>query len=75
MEFAYLWRAFNRIRRRVGSNGFGANPISWPDIDAFCRHSRFHLAPWEIEIIEMLDDLYLTEQAARRGGTSTTDQD
>lgn len=60
---AYLWRTYNRIRRRAAAGGFGPSPISWADIDAFTRHSRFALAPWEIEIVEQLDDLYMGEQA------------
>jgi len=62
---AYLWRIFNRLRRRVGGNGFGANPISWPDLDAFVRYSRINLAPWEIEVIEDLDDLFLIAMAPK----------
>lgn len=58
----YLWKAYNRLRRRVGSGGFGANPIAWGDIDAFTRHAQFRLMPWEIEIIEEIDDLYLKAQ-------------
>lgn len=75
MALFYLWRTFNRLRRRVGSTGFGANPISWSDIDAFSRHSKFYLAPWEIEIIEELDDLYMTQQAKSQNGDSKTDKD
>ena len=56
---AYLWRIFNRLRRRKGSNGFAMSPIGWPDIDAFVRHSKMPLTPWEIAIIEDLDDLFL----------------
>ncbi|MBW9062373.1 hypothetical protein JNB71_03480 [Rhizobium herbae] len=65
----YLWDAFNRIRRRKGSDFAGPAPISWPDIDAFCRHSRLYLHPWEIAIIEQLDDLYLkvTDKADAQG--------
>lgn len=62
-ELAYLWNAFKRIRRRIGSSGFGVNPITWPDIDAFCRHARFQLVPWELEIVEMLDDLYVMQHS------------
>lgn len=58
-EGAYLWRAFLRMRRRKGGNGFSAMPIEWPDIDAFCRNARMRLLPWELETIEALDDLYL----------------
>lgn len=71
-ELIYLWRAYNRLRRRQGSSGFGASPIGWPELDAFVRHSQFHLAPWEIEVIEDLDDLYLKVQgeAARKNSKS-----
>lgn len=62
-ELAYLWRTFLRLSARRGSNGFGANAIGWTDIDAFCRLSGFRLAPWEVEVIEDLDDLWRSEQA------------
>lgn len=61
----YLWRVFLRLHGRRGSNGFAANPVSWPEIDAFVRNSRFRLAPWEIEVIEDLDAVYLVEQSKR----------
>lgn len=62
----YLWRAFHRLSLRRGSNGFGANALSWPDVDAFVRLSGVRLEPWEIEIIEHLDVLFLTQQAKER---------
>jgi|GEM_PF-6008843 len=36
------------------------SPIEWPDIDAFVRHSRMPLTPFEIGIVEELDDLFLS---------------
>lgn len=59
LALAYLWDAFTRMRRRCGSNGYSANPISWSDIDGFDRYSGQRLAPWEVKIIEELDDLFL----------------
>lgn len=61
-ELRYLLGGYWRIRRRKGGNGFGPSPIEWPDIDAFLRHSRVNLAPWEVEIIEELDDCFMSEQ-------------
>jgi hypothetical protein len=61
MALDYLWRIFKRIRRRKGGNGFSASPLEWPDLDAFLRLSRLELAPWEIEILEDLDDLFLMD--------------
>lgn len=55
----YVWRAYLRMRRRAPSGFAGPNPISWRDIDAFCRRSGLGLAPWEIELIEAIDDIYL----------------
>lgn len=60
----YLWRAFHRLSRRRGGNGIGANPISWSEIDAFVRNTRIRLAPWEIEVIEALDDLFLAARVS-----------
>jgi hypothetical protein len=62
-DMVYLWNAFCRLSARRGSNGFSVNPITWPDIDAFARHSKINLAPWEIRILEDLDDLYRSAQA------------
>lgn len=71
-ELFYLWRTYNRLRRRQGSSGFGPLPIGWPEIDAFIRHSKFNLAPWEVEVIEDLDDLYLKVQGeAMRNKTNS----
>lgn len=43
----------------------GVKPIEWPDIDAFSRNSGRRYAPWEIEIIEAIDDLYVAEMNKR----------
>lgn len=62
----HVWAAFCRLSARRGSNGFSINPISWPDIDAYVRHSKMPLAPWEIRIIEELDDLFRQEHSKPR---------
>lgn len=69
MALEYLWRIFKRLRRRKGSNGFGLSPIEWPDIDAFLRHTKLDLTPWEIEVIEELDDLILTDHSKPKSET------
>lgn len=65
----YLWNAFNRIRRRKGGGLGGPTPIEWPDIDAFCRHSRLTLEAWEVEIIEDLDDRFLAAKDKPSGAS------
>lgn len=58
----YLWTAFVRMRRRNAGNGYGPTPITWADIDAYSRLSGLRLQPWEIEIIELLDDRFLVSR-------------
>lgn len=53
----YLWRAYLRLRRRTPAGFNGPQPVGWPAIEAFA--ALFDLAPWEIELIEALDDIYL----------------
>lgn len=36
----------------------GREPIEWSDLVAFLSLTKSSLTPWEIEIIEDLDDLY-----------------
>jgi hypothetical protein len=66
---AYLWRVYLRIRRRKGSSGFGKQPLEWSDIDAFLRLTATSLAPWEIELLEDLDDLFLVDYTNRQIGS------
>jgi hypothetical protein len=58
----YLWDAYLRLRRRKGGGFAGPEPISWQDIDAFVRRSGLRLAPWEISLLEALDDIYLSPE-------------
>ena len=43
----------------------GPAPIEWPDIDAFLRRSGVHLAPWEIDLLELLDDTWMRVVTAK----------
>lgn len=61
-ELGYLWRVYHRIRRRMAGGFAAPNPIGWQDIDAFVRQTSFRLAPWEIELLETLDDAFLQPQ-------------
>jgi hypothetical protein len=59
----YLWNAYLRMRSRKGGNGFGASPIEWADLDGFNRLSGMALAPWEVAMLERLDNVYLKSMA------------
>lgn len=60
----HVWDIWARLRRRKAPAQSGPSPVEWPDIDAFVRRAQRRLAPWEIELIEELDDLYLAKQSA-----------
>jgi len=61
LELDYIWKAFCRLSARRRS-GFGIEPIAWSDLDAFMRLTGTRLAPWEIRLIEDLDDLFRLAQ-------------
>jgi hypothetical protein len=65
---AYLWATFCRLATRRSSNGWGPNLITYLEIDAFQRVTGFRFAPWEIELIETLDRMFITENAKARDG-------
>lgn len=48
-----------------GSNGFGANPISYPDILAWAALSDAEPEPWEVAAIKAMDIAMLSEQVAK----------
>lgn len=50
-----------RLSTRRGGTGYGPAPISWSDIAAFQRVAGVRLAPWEVEIIEMIDAIFLAQ--------------
>jgi hypothetical protein len=66
-ELAYLWHIFGRLSCHRANSGFGPAPIGWQDIDAFGRLSRTRLLPWEIEVLEDLDALYLAPPEKGQG--------
>jgi hypothetical protein len=70
-SLAYLWRVYLRLRRRMAGGFAGPDPIGWQDIDSFVRLGGFHLAPWEIELIERLDDLFIHRDEAGAAATET----
>jgi hypothetical protein len=39
----------------------GPAPLEWADIEAFCRRSGSDLRPWEVEVIEAIDDRWLAD--------------
>ena len=61
-----LWRELHASR----SSGMAVNPISYVEIEAFCRLTGEQLDPWEARAIRAVDDAYLAGLNAKREGTT-----
>ena len=66
MPLLYLWNAFQRLSGRRTGSGFGINPIAYADIEAFARLRAKRFSPFEIELIEDLDNLFRIEFARKQ---------
>jgi hypothetical protein len=49
------WSWFLNLNESRTSNGFGFNPISYSDIDAFFRLRKIIPEQWEVDLIKRLD--------------------
>jgi hypothetical protein len=56
-----LWMMFCQVSRGRTSNGFGANPLTWADIEAWGRLTATDPSPWEIDLLVTLDNLWLVQ--------------
>lgn len=63
---SYLVQAFHRLAGRRQSNGFGPLPIPHSEIVAFQSLTGCRFAPWEVELIEALDDLHIASMTQTR---------
>ena len=59
----YLWGWFVVLSAGRGSSGFGPNPLSWSDFDAWSRLMRVVPDMWEVTALRELDVTYLSSLA------------
>ena len=59
MALRYLWNHFATLHAARTGNGFGANPIGWGELKAYCELTCTRLDPWEVHAIRAVDDEYL----------------
>lgn len=57
---SYLFMAFQDLNGARTSNGFGPNPISFQDVQAYCVLTGVSLTPWDVRILRRMDQTYLT---------------
>jgi len=55
----YLFEAFWDLHQVRGSNGFGPSPISYHDIDTYCRVLDVKLTPWDVRMIRQMDSVMM----------------
>lgn len=54
-----LWRIFCELSASRTYHTAGPNPISYAEIDAYCRLFRWPLQPHHVDIIRALDAAYI----------------
>ena len=59
-----VWGIFLALASNRSSNGFGASPISFSEVEAWSRMHREPVRPFELDIIRALDATHLELMAA-----------
>jgi len=65
-----LWSIFCDLTVSRTSNGFGANPISYAEIQSYSAINRWPLSPSHIRIIRALDIAWLEHAASKAAKTT-----
>jgi len=60
-----IWRWFLELGQGRTGNGMGPNPISWLELDAWCRLRGVLLGQYELTCIRDLDGIYLKRSTDR----------
>ena len=61
--FAPLWEDFINLNNTRTSNGFGANAISYAEIQAYYKLNQIYVQPWEIQVLRYFDNIVLNVYA------------
>ncbi|WP_445081590.1 phage tail assembly chaperone [Massilia antarctica] len=67
-ELEYIWTWFVALNRKR-QYGMGANALTSAEILAWQARRRIRLDPWEEEVIDRLDALYVNNQAKDKKDT------
>lgn len=60
-----LWEWFWELSSGRGHTGFGPQPLSWQDMEAWARISGIELQPWQAVIFRAMDRAWLAAVAKR----------
>ena len=72
----HIWEWFVELNNGRQS-GFSANPISFQEIESFCRMTGAIISPWELSVIRRMDQAVLAviNKTGRKPANQTTDAD
>lgn len=62
-EILYIWDWFIELNSQRTSNGYGANPIQYIDIQAWSTLTKKNITAWEVKAIRYMDNIWLSETA------------
>ncbi len=63
VDVAHVWQWFLELHARRGSNGWGANALSWGDMFAWVSLTQPGIRPAELRAIMALDNAWMAQQA------------
>ncbi|MBN9333632.1 hypothetical protein [Devosia sp.] len=66
------WRWFNDLCRTRTSNGYGPNPLSYSEIEAYARLYRWSLEARHVDMILAMDRVWMEHARGGEGGISKT---
>jgi len=55
----YLFQVFQDLSAARGSNGFGVNPISYSEIQAYRQLTGVKLTYWDVKMLRRIDSIFL----------------
>lgn len=61
------WRWFNDVCRTRTSNGYGPNPLSYAEIEAYARLHRWPLEPRHVDLILAMDRVWMEHARSTAG--------
>lgn len=57
-ESLYIVERFFDLSIGRTSSGFGLTPLTWLDIDAYCRLRKIEFTNWELDLLRLLDSRF-----------------
>lgn len=72
----HIWEWFVELHN-ARQSGFAANPISFHEIESFCRMTGAIISPWELSVLRRIDQavLAIVNKTGRKPEKEATESD